>query len=485
MRLYEKSAAELGTLLREKSCSAVEIIKDQFARIGEVEGKVHSYITLCEERALGQATAVDAKIAAGEVLPPLSGIPVALKDNICADGVLTTCASKMLHNFVPPYNATVVDKLDEAGAVTLGKVNMDEFAMGSSCETSVMQTTCNPWDLERVPGGSSGGSAAAVAACEATLALGSDTGGSIRQPSAYCGVVGLKPTYGSVSRYGVVPFASSLDQVGPMGRTVEDVALCYSTICGSDRRDATSASREYPDFGALLEGGVRGLTIGVPAEYYGEGISPRVKANIMAALQTLEAEGAKLKQITLPSTPHALSAYYIVSSAEASSNLARFDGIRYGYRAEGCEDLNEVYERSRSEGFGNEVKRRIMLGTFVLSGGFYDAYYNKGRAMQQRIAAEFSDAFEVCDLIVTPTAPGGAFKVGEKISDPMAMYAIDVCTVTVNIAGLPAVSLPCGKDENDMPIGMQIIGPKFSEAVMLRAAHHYEKLCGGFGLPSL
>jgi aspartyl-tRNA(Asn)/glutamyl-tRNA(Gln) amidotransferase subunit A len=485
MNLYEKSASELGALLRSGACSAVEITKDHLRRIGAVEDKIGAYITLSEERALQQAEAVDKKIAAGETLHPLAGVPIALKDNLCTQGIATTCASKMLEGFVPPYNATVVSRLDTAGAVTLGKLNLDEFAMGSSCESSAMKITRNPWNTNRVPGGSSGGSAAAVAACEAVLTLGSDTGGSIRLPSAYCGVVGLKPTYGSVSRYGLVAFASSLDQIGPMGRTVEDVALCYGAICGHDPLDATSARRDYPDFTEALGGGVHGLTIGLPDEYFGEGISAKVRQNVLEAVAALEAEGATIRRISLPSTPHALSAYYIVSSAEASSNLSRFDGIRYGYRAEGCENLNELFERSRSEGFGPEVKRRIMLGTFVLTGGYYDDYYGRGRMMQQRIAAEFSDAFEECDLIITPTAPTGAFELGANIGDPLKMYATDVCTVTVNIAGLPALSLPCGFDENQMPTGLQLIGPKFSEARLFGVAHHYEKLCGGFKLPGL
>lgn len=483
MSLHLKTASQLSALIRGGECSAVEITKDCFARVGEVEDKVRSYITICEERALKQSAEVDAKMARGEQLSPIAGIPVAVKDNVCTDGLATTCASKMLESYVPPYSATIMERIDSAGAITVGKSNLDEFAMGSSCENSHAHPSHNPWDLSRVPGGSSGGSASAVAAFEAALAIGTDTGGSIRQPSSYCGVVGLKPTYGSVSRYGIVPFASSLDQAGPIARTVEDTALLYTYLCGHDHRDATSVKREYPDFTKLLEGGVKGMTIGVPDEYFGGGISDAVKENIMSALKMLESEGATLKKLSLPSTADALSAYYVISSAEASSNLARFDGVRYGYRAQGANNLADLYERSRSEAFGDEVKRRIMLGTYVLSGGFYDAYYSKARIVKNRVAEEFDAAFKECDLIVTPVTPTGAFKIGEKISDPVAMYATDLCTVTVNIAGLPAISLPCGKDENNMPAGMQIIGRKFSEETIFKAAYHYENLRGGFELP--
>lgn len=485
MKLYEKTASELGALLRSGGCSAVEITKEHLARIDAVEDKIGAYITVADERAISQAEAVDKRLAAGETLHPLAGIPIGLKDNLCTEGLATTCASKMLDGYVPPYSATAVTKLDEAGAVTLGKLNLDEFAMGSSCERSAFKTTQNPWDTKRVPGGSSGGSAAAVAACEAVITLGSDTGGSVRLPSAYCGVVGLKPTYGSVSRYGLVAFASSLDQIGVMGRSVSDVALGYGAICGHDPYDATSARREYSSFTNIDEKGISGLVIGLPEQYFGDGIADDVRENVMAAVAAFEAEGAKIVLVSLPSTPHALSAYYIISSAEASSNLSRFDGVRYGYRARDCESMNELYERSRSEGFGEEVKRRIMLGTFVLSSGYYDAYYAKGRLMQQRITAEFAAAFGQCDMLLTPTAPTGAFSFGENMDDPLKMYATDVCTVTANIAGLPALTLPCGFDRNNMPTGLQLIGPKFAEPRLLSAALNYEKLCGGFKLPAL
>ncbi len=478
MNLCELTAAELSRKLAGKKCSAVEAAQSVFNRIEEVEDKVEAYLTLTKDEALQKAKEVDEKRAKGESLSPLAGIPIGIKDNICTKGVLTTCASKMLYNFVPPYNATVIEKLAQQDAVFTGKLNMDEFAMGSSCENSYFKKTKNPCDLTRIPGGSSGGSAAAVAAGEAFLALGSDTGGSIRMPAAYCGIVGLKPTYGSVSRYGLVAFASSLDQIGPMGRSVEDVALLYSALCGKDENDATSVPREYSAFSAQCKD-IRGLKIGLPKEYFGDGVDAEVKQAVTAAVAELEKAGATIKQISLPSTDNALSAYYIISSAEASSNLARFDGVKYGYRAEGFESLINMYEKTRSEGFGDEVKRRIMLGTFVLSSGYYDAYYKKAKLFQKRIAQEFEGAFQDCDVIITPTAPDTAFKLGEKVSDPVKMYASDICTVTVNIAGLPAISVPCGRDLKGLPVGMQIIGAKFSEQQLFEVAAFYEALSGG------
>ena len=411
----------------------------------------------------------------GEKLNKMAGIPVSIKDNICTKDVKTTCSSKMLENFIPPYSATVIERLEEAGAIMLGKLNMDEFAMGSSGETSYFKTTKNPHDLERVPGGSSAGSAASIAAGEALLTLGSDTGGSIRQPAAFCGIVGLKPTYGSVSRYGCVAFASSLDQIGPMGRTVKDVALMYDVISGKDEKDATSVNLECNDFTKTMGNGVKGLRIGIPKEYYGEGVNDEVKAAVSNAVKALEADGATIVEVSLPSTEYALPSYYIISSAEASSNLARFDGIKYGYRTENFSNLAELYENSRSEGFGAEVKRRIMLGTYVLSSGFRDAYYDRAKLLQQKIRKEFAAAFEICDVLVTPTAPSGAFKVGENVSDPVKMYASDICTINVNIAGLPAISIPCGVDHNNMPLGLQIIGTHFSGPTLLNVADHYEK----------
>ena len=478
MKLFEYSAGELHHKLVNKECSATEIAKDALARIADTDSRVGSYVTVTPQVALDAARRVDDKIAAGEAIGPLAGIPIAVKDNICTAGTLTTCASKMLHNFVPPYSATVMDKLNAADMVMVGKANMDEFAMGSSCENSHFGPTKNPRDLTRVPGGSSGGSAAAVTAGQAVVSLGSDTGGSIRQPAACCGIIGLKPTYGSVSRYGLVAFASSLDQIGPFGRTVADVANTYSVLCGHDPMDATSARRDYPDFAALLSADVQGLRIGIPKEYYGAGVVPQVKELVHKALADLEARGAKLVEVSLPSTDYALSAYYVLSSAEASSNLARFDGVKYGFRAPEYEGLTDLYERTRSQGFGDEVKRRIMLGTFVLSSGYYDAYYNRAKLMQQTIAAEFAKAFESCDLLATPTTPFTAFKLGENVGDPLKMYASDVCTVTVNIAGLPAISIPCG-NQDGLPVGLQFIGPKFSEQTLLNASLALEQLRGG------
>lgn len=485
MELYERSASELSQMLKNKEISSVELTKSVFGRMKDVESKVDAYVTLDEENALKAAEAVDNKRAEGAELSALAGIPIGIKDNISTKGLRTTCSSKMLGNYVPPFNASVMNKVNDADMVVTGKLNMDEFAMGSSTENSYFKPTHNPHDLERIPGGSSGGSAAAVAACEAILSLGSDTGGSIRQPASYCGVVGLKPTYGAVSRYGLVAFASSLDQIGPIGRTVKDVAMLQSVINGHDKMDATSAYREYTDLAAGLDSNVQGLKIGLPKEYFGKGIDDEVKTKIMAAVQELEAKGAVVKEISLPSTDYALSSYYIISSAEASSNLARFDGVRYGYRAENYDGLIDMYEQTRSEGFGDEVKRRIMLGTFVLSSGFYDAYYKKAKLLQRRISAEFSSAFADVDVIATPTVPTTAFKIGENTDDPLKMYATDICTVTVNIAGLPAISVPCGMDSKNLPIGLQLIGDKFTEQKLLNTAYAYEQLSGGFVMPKL
>lgn len=478
MELFEYTASQLSGMLREKKVSAAEVTQSVLNRIEAVDEKVKAYLTVTGEEAKKQAAEVDELLAKGEPLSPLAGIPLAVKDNICTKNVRTSCASKMLGNFVPPYDATVMKKLEGCRPVMVGKVNMDEFAMGSSCETSYFQKTANPRNLDYVPGGSSGGSGAAVAAGEAVLSLGSDTGGSIRLPSAYCGVVGLKPTYSSVSRFGLVAFASSLDQIGPLGRSVEDVAMLYSAICGYDPMDATSAKREYPDFYANLKADVSGKTIGIPEEYFAQGVSEEVQQKVMAAAKVLEGLGATLKTVSLPSTSYALNAYYIISSAEASSNLARFDGVKYGYRTPEYHGLDEMYEKTRSEGFGDEVKRRILLGTFVLSSGFYDAYYKKAKLLQNRIGEEFDQQFERCDLLLTPTAPDTAFKLGENMGDPLKMYAADVCTTTVNIAGLPALSIPCGMAANGLPIGMQLIGPKFSEQTLLNAALAYQQETG-------
>ena len=485
MKLYEYNAFELSEMLRKREISSVELTASVLDRADEVDGKVNAYLKIDRELSLKSAENADKLIASGEAKSRLAGIPVGIKDNISTAGILTTCASKMLENYVPVFNATVIEKLNAAGAVITGKLNMDEFAMGSSTENSFFKTTKNPFDLTRVPGGSSGGSAAAVSCGEAVIALGSDTGGSIRQPASLCGVVGLKPTYGSVSRYGLVAFASSLDQIGPFGRCVKDVALLQDEIQGHDKMDATSAARSYPSLYDSLSGDVAGLKIGIPSEYYGEGIKPEVASAVMNCVSELEKRGAKAVPISLPSTKYALSAYYIIACAEASSNLARFDGVKYGYRAKDCDGLIDMYEKTRSEGFGREVKRRIMLGTFVLSSGYFDAYYKKAKLLQKRIAKEFEDAFKTVDVIVTPTSPSEAFKIGDKVSDPLEMYKADICTVTVNIAGLPAVSVPCGYSEAGLPYGMQIIGRKFDEKTVLNLAYAHETAFGGFRRPEI
>ncbi len=483
MELYEKTASELSEMLKSKQISSVELTESVFDRIGAVEDKVEAYVTLCRDKALEQAKELDNR-RTKETLHPLAGIPIGIKDNISTKGILTTCSSKMLYNYVPPFNAHVIDRINDADMIITGKLNMDEFAMGSSTETSYFKKTKNPHDLTRVPGGSSGGSAASVAAGECIVSLGSDTGGSIRCPASYCGVVGLKPTYSSVSRYGLIAFASSLDQIGPFGRCVKDVAMLYSLICGHDNMDATSAYREYPLFEKKLTSDVKGLKIGIPAEYFGDGVDEEVKKAVMNSVKELEKQGAEIVEISLPSTKYALSAYYVISSAEASSNLARFDGVKYGYRTENYDSLIDMYEKTRSEGFGDEVKRRIMLGTFVLSSGFYDAYYKKAKLVANNIKAEFAEAFAKCDVIATPATPSPAFKLGENMGDPLKMYAADICTVTVNIAGLPAVSTPCGK-VNGMPVGIQFIGSKFDEQTLLNTAYALEKINGECAVATL
>lgn len=482
MELYQLTAEKLSELLAKKECSSVELTQSVLDRIKAKDREIGAYLTVCEEEALKKAAEVDEKREKGESLSALAGIPMGIKDNICTRGIRTTCASRILENFVPPYDAFVMEKLNAKDAVILGKLNMDEFAMGSSTENSYFQKTHNPWNTQCVPGGSSGGSAASVASGEAIVSLGSDTGGSIRQPAAYCGIVGLKPTYSSVSRYGLVAFASSLDQIGPMGRSVKDVAMLYSAICGRDPHDATSALREYPDFAAGIKKDVKGLRIGIPKEYFGEGVAEDVKAAVWNVAKTLEKESAVLVDVSLPSTDYALSAYYIIASAEASSNLARFDGVKYGYRAKEYKNLTEMYENTRSEGFGAEVKRRIMLGTYVLSSGYYDAYYKKAKFTQIRIQEEFCKAFESCDLLLTPTTPETAFKLGERVDDQVKMYMNDILTVTVNIAGLPGLSVPCGLDKKGLPVGCQLIGPKFSEQTLFNAASVWETSLGGFDL---
>ncbi len=481
MALYEKTASELSGMLANKEISAVELVKDVFDRTKSVEDKVQGYVTLSEESAIRQAEMVDMKRAAGEPLSALAGIPVAVKDNICTKGTLTTCTSKILYNFKPPYNATVIEKLAVHDMVITGKANMDEFAMGSSCENSGVHPTHNPHGLEHVPGGSSGGSAAVVAAGEVPLALGSDTGGSIRQPASFCGVVGLKPTYGAVSRYGLIAFASSLDQIGPFGRSIEDAAMLLDAITEYDPiHDSTSVKTPFEgSVRANLNPDVKGLKIGLPKEYFGAGISDEVRSGVMKAAETYKSLGAEVFEISLPLVEYALPIYYILSSAEASSNLARFDGVKYGYRTKNAgDDVVALYTKSRSEGFGPEVQRRIMLGTYVLSSGYYDAYYKKARAAQRKIRGEFDAAFEKCDVILTPVAPTTAYKLGSKTASPIEMYAGDICTVSVNIAGLPGLVQPCGFDAEKLPIGMQLIGPRFGEQKLLNAGLAFEQASG-------
>ena len=472
MELFKHTIHALHERLTKKEISAVELAKSVIARTDAVEPQIRSYITETREQALAQAAAVDAKITRGEVIAPLAGIPGALKDNICTKGIKTTCASKILANFVPPYDATVVDRLAAQNAVLTGKANCDEFAMGGSTENSGFFVTHNPWDTARVPGGSSGGSASSVAAGQAIWALGSDTGGSIRQPAAYCGNVGLKPTYGRVSRYGLVAYASSLDQIGPITRDVTDSALVLNAIAGYDAKDSTSINAEAPDYTKALVQDVKGLKIGLPKEYFGAGIQPEVAAAIKWAVDQLTAMGAEVKEVSLPHTEYALPAYYLIAPAEASSNLARFDGVGFGHRALGS-DIIDMYKKTRSEGFGPEVKRRIMLGTYALSSGYYDAYYLKALQVRTLVKQDFDKAFDEVDILITPTAPTTAFKIGE-LSDPLAMYLQDVCTIPINLAGLPGISIPCGFVAG-LPVGMQIIGKPLAEATIIQAAYAFEQ----------
>ena len=479
MKLYEMTAHELSALLRAGKLSVVELTQAYLSRIDEVESKVGSYITVSRDEALKHAEKLQSDFSSEKVdLPPLAGIPIAIKDNMCTEGILTTCASRILGNFIPPYNATVVEKLYRQKTVLLGKLNMDEFAMGGSTENSYFKQTRNPWNMERVPGGSSGGAAASVAGGEAVFALGSDTGGSIRQPAAFCGVVGMKPTYGAVSRYGLVAFASSLDQIGPLTRDVTDCALVLNAITGQDQLDSTSAPVKHPDYTKALVNDVKGMKIGVPREYLGEGIHIEVKKSILEAAEVFRRLGANCEECSLPITEYAIPAYYIISSAEASSNLARYDGIKYGYRAEKYTDLLDLYKQTRSEGFGAEVKRRIMLGTYALSSGYYDAYYKKALQVRTLIRKGFDEVFSKYDFVLGPTAPTTAYQIGEKVNDPLAMYLGDIYTVSANIAGLPAFVLPCGFDTAGLPIGLQLIGKPFDEVTLLRAGYTFEQNTG-------
>lgn len=474
MSLFDQKMADLQELLHKKEISVTDLVKESYNRIKDVDEKVQAFLTLDEDNALSQASALDDKLVNGEHSGSLFGMPIGIKDNIVTKNLRTTCSSKILENFQPIYNATVMDKLQAAGAITIGKLNMDEFAMGSSTENSYYQKTKNPWNLETVPGGSSGGSAASVAAGEVFFSLGSDTGGSIRQPAAFCGVVGLKPTYGRISRFGLVAFASSLDQIGPITRTVEDNAFLLNAISGLDPMDSTSANVAGPDFTKGLTGDIKGMKIAVPKEYLAEGVSEDVRQSVLDALKVLEKLGATWEEVSLPHSKYALATYYLLSSSEASANLSRFDGVRYGYRTDNAETLIELYKRSRAEGFGDEVKRRIMLGTFALSSGYYDAYYKKAQKVRTLIKKDFEDVFEKYDVIVGPTTPTPAFKLGEKVDDPLTMYANDILTIPVNLAGVPGISVPCGFS-NGLPLGLQIIGKHFDEASVYKVAYAFEQ----------
>ncbi|MFK4388458.1 aspartyl-tRNA(Asn)/glutamyl-tRNA(Gln) amidotransferase subunit A [Peribacillus frigoritolerans] len=475
MSLFEQKVSELHERLHKKEISVTDLVDESYKRIGQVEDKVKAFLTLDEENARNQAKRLDDQLVKGENEGALFGMPIGVKDNIVTKNLRTTCASKILENFDPIYDATVVQKLQNAETVTIGKLNMDEFAMGSSNENSAFQATRNPWNTEYVPGGSSGGSAASVASGEVLFSLGSDTGGSIRQPSAYCGVVGLKPTYGRVSRFGLVAFASSLDQIGPVTRTVEDNAYLLEAISGVDPMDSTSANVDVPNFVNSLTGDVRGLKIAVPKEYLGEGVGEEARNSVLEALKVLEGLGAQWEEVSLPHSKYALAAYYLLSSSEASANLSRFDGVRYGHRTDNAETLIEMYKQTRAEGFGDEVKRRIMLGTFSLSSGYYDAYYKKAQKVRTLIKKDFEDVFEKYDVIVGPTTPTPAFKIGEKVDDPLTMYANDILTIPVNLAGVPGISVPCGFAANGLPLGLQMIGKHFDESTIYRAAHAFEQ----------
>ena len=474
MSLFDHKISELKSLIHKKEISISDLVDESYKRIQEVDGKVQAFLQLDEEKARAYAKELDEAVGGRDEHGLLFGMPIGIKDNIVTKDLRTTCASKILENFDPIYDATVVERLHDAEAVTIGKLNMDEFAMGSSTENSGFQKTKNPWNLETVPGGSSGGSAAAVAAGEVPFSLGSDTGGSIRQPASFCGVVGLKPTYGRVSRYGLVAFASSLDQIGPITRSVEDNAYLLQAIAGVDKMDSTSANVDVPDYLSALTGDIKGLKIAVPKEYLGEGVSEEAKQSVLEALKVLEGLGATWEEVSLPHSKYALATYYLLSSSEASANLARFDGIRYGYRTDNADNLIDLYKQTRSEGFGDEVKRRIMLGTFALSSGYYDAYYKKAQKVRTLIKKDFEDVFENYDVIIGPTTPTPAFKIGEKTSDPLTMYANDILTIPVNLAGVPGISVPCGF-ANGLPLGLQIIGKHFDESTVYRVAHAFEQ----------
>jgi aspartyl-tRNA(Asn)/glutamyl-tRNA(Gln) amidotransferase subunit A len=475
MDLKSLTIDAVRSAVQQRQTTARATAEAFYQKIEADDPKIAAYLTLAKERALSKAAEIDSLASKGEKLPPLGGVPVGIKDVFATSGVRTTAGSKILGNYIPPYDCTAVARLEAAGAIVLGKTNCDEFAMGSSNENSAWKPVHNPRDLSRVPGGSSGGSAAAVAGDMAVVALGSDTGGSIRQPASFCGVVGLKPTYGRVSRYGLIAFASSLDHVGPLAKTVKDAALVLRTIAGRDPMDATSSDLPVPDYVAELDDPVRGLKIGLAKEYLGEGLDAEVRKAVESAVQKLASLGCEVVEVSLPHTEYAISTYYVIATAEASANLARFDGVRYGHRAPGVHILSEMYRRTRDEGFGAEVKRRIMLGTYVLSAGYYDAYYLKAQRVRTLLTRDFEEAFKKVDAIIAPTSPTAAFKLGEKVDDPLAMYLADIYTVTANLAGIPGVSLPCGQTKEKLPIGMQIFGKHFDEATILRLAHAYEQ----------
>ncbi len=475
MSLTSLTAVELGKKIKAKEVTVKEALEAVFAQIDKSEETINSYVNLCREEAFQKAEEVQKKIDAGELTGPLAGVPVAIKDNICTKGMTTTCSSKILYNFVPTYTAQAVENLEAAGAVIIGKTNMDEFAMGSTTETSAFGATKNPWNTEHVPGGSSGGSCAAVAAEECFYALGSDTGGSIRQPSSFCGVTGLKPTYGTVSRYGLIAYGSSLDQIGPIAKDVTDCATILETITSYDKKDSTSIQRENTDFTSALVEDVKGMRIGIPRDYFGEGLNEEVKEAVLAAARVLEEKGAVVEEFDLSLVEYAIPAYYVIASAEASSNLARFDGVKYGYRTEEYEGLHNMYKKTRSEGFGPEAKRRIMLGSFVLSSGYYDAYYLKALRTKALIKQAFDKAFEKYDVILGPVAPTTAPKIGSSLEDPLKMYLGDIYTISVNLAGLPGISLPCGFDKEGLPIGLQLIADCFEEKKLIQTAYTYEQ----------
>ncbi|MCS6976444.1 MAG: Asp-tRNA(Asn)/Glu-tRNA(Gln) amidotransferase subunit GatA [Gemmatales bacterium] len=474
MELIEKTAAELRSLMLQGEVNAVQITEAYLQAIRAREPKVQAFLHVDESDAMAQASAIDQKRKHGWQLGPLAGIPVAIKDVLCTKGQVTTCGSKMLQNFIPPYDAHVITRLREADAVLIGKTNMDEFAMGSSTENSAFKTTRNPWDLERIPGGSSGGSAAAVAACEAPLSLGSDTGGSIRQPASLCGIVGMKPTYGRVSRFGLIAFASSLDQIGPFSHDVTDCALLLEVIAGHDRRDSTSVYRPVPPYSKTVHTPVKPLTIGLPREFFDEGLDPEVNACVQEALKVYRSLGATIKDVSLPYSRYAVPVYYIVATAEASSNLARYDGVHYGFRAPDFDSMIHMYSRSRGLGFGKEVKRRIMLGTYALSSGYYDAYYLKALKVRRLIKEDFDRAFAECDVVMGPTSPTPAFRIGEKAENPLAMYLSDIYTISCNLAGIAGISIPCGFTKAGLPVGLQILAGPFEEEKLLRVARMYE-----------